>query len=232
MNSTGFSVFQRETELEKGILDGRLTAFTNLPAVKIGDIIEYAVSVRYRPILMGNDIFAEFQHSYLEPVGLLESRVIVPEGLDIKIKDSSGENQPIITRNNGEVAHTWLSRDTDPTEKEENVPLWVDPFRTIQISSAGSWHDVITDSLDHYPPVESLPAAFEAKLNKIRGEAGNPMAAMTRALALVQQDIRYVGVELGRGAFIPDHQRLSLNVDMAIARTNHICWSKRCEIGN
>lgn len=203
LDDLAFSVFQRETDLEKGVLDGRLTAFVNLPTVKVGDVVEFAYSRVYQAILMGNDLFASFQLNYSSPVGLTQARIIVPDGLKIRYRETAGQSEPVIATKDGETSYTWLVRDPEPVGWEDDTPRWYDPYHTVEVGTAESWRQIAEHSLEFYPRVASLPARFEAKLDDIAKQTSDPKARISKALALVQNDIRYVGVEIGRGAFVP-----------------------------
>lgn len=203
LDKTRFQVFQRESNLERGIVDGQLTAFANLPDVRVGDIVEYTFSLTYKTILMSGDFFDRFSTSYNVPIGILERRVIVPENFKLQFKYSRQQHKPAIDTNKGETSYTWLITDPDPYESEATGPKWYDLHDTIDISTIKSWRDVAKNSLPHYPVVEQLPAAFSVKVDAIGKRSADPKRRLADILALVQNEIRYVGIEIGRGAFIP-----------------------------
>lgn len=203
LDETQFQIFQRENDLEKGILDGRLTAFVNLPDVRVGDTIEYSYSLSFKSILMSDEFFTNFRTSFGTPVALIESRVIVPEQLDLEFKYSGNESAPVVAKSDGEISYTWLTTDPEPVVEDENEPSWYDARSMIYVSSVKSWADVARNSISHYPPVETLPPEFDAKIKAIGERSSSAMRQIADVLTLVQNEIRYVGIEIGPGAFIP-----------------------------
>ncbi len=87
--------------------------------------------------------------------------------------------------------------------KEDNTPGWHERVSSIDLSSIKSWADVAKSSVVHYAPGTPLPNDFKLKLEKIRKQTSDPKRVIAELLALVQNEIRYVGIEIGRGAFIP-----------------------------
>jgi hypothetical protein len=77
---------QRETEMDRFSLDGRLTAFVNLTDVRPGDIIDYSVTITgYNPINAGH-FFKEFYFEFTLPVHNLYQRLLVPEKYKLNFK--------------------------------------------------------------------------------------------------------------------------------------------------
>lgn len=200
---TEFSVFQQEDSLEHGILDGSKTAFANLQDVRVGDIIEYSHSKRYKSILMPEQIFSRFARDYSFPVARLENRVIVPADLNVTFRQTGKEQEIEETKTEAEKIFSWEDNDTDPISYENNTPEWFRSQKEVQVSSVPSWSAVARDSLDHYKPIVSLPDSFRQRLDEIAEETSDRSRQISKVLSLVQDEIRYVGIEIGRGAFIP-----------------------------
>lgn len=205
-----FEVFQQEDQLEKGILSGNKTAFANLPRVKVGDTVEYAFSLRYKTILMSDDIFTIFKNSYNVPTGLIESRVVLPKEMAPKFNYLGKKYEPKIQSVAGENIYTWITSDPEPVSTEDEVPEWYDVHDFIDISTVSSWADVAKNSISHYEDRESLPDYFLSDLDKISANSKSKKEIVSKVLSLVQTDIRYVGIEIGKGAFIPRPPKLVL----------------------
>ena len=203
-----FSLLRRETELERGILDGRMTAFTNLPDVRVNDIVEFAYSRTYRTVLMGNHFFDTFTMSFSVPVGMLEYRLTVPEQLALQIRaNRSGISPATIEESDGFRKYSWTIRNTPVYNAEEHAPTWHIPYDYIEISSIKKWDDISIDLSEFYPDALELPSPLKARVDEILNDATDGRQRVIKALAMVQNDIRYVGIEIGRGAFIARHPR-------------------------
>lgn len=201
--SLKFQHFRRETDLEKGIIDGRKTAYASLERVRVGDVVEVSYTISYSSILMPDHFFIRSSLTFSRPVELLERRYILPTHLKPRIRHDQMLERPAIRRLGEETSYTWTAWDPDPVKKEGEAPSWFEPGGYFEISTVGSWADVARDSVPHYPQTVLLPVTFKKQLNAIKRRHRSASARIAAVLALIQNDVRYVGVEIGRGAFIP-----------------------------
>tara|TARA_R110000751_G_scaffold8822_2_gene33948 strand:- start:26374 stop:28401 length:2028 start_codon:yes stop_codon:yes gene_type:complete len=203
LDDTDFHTFRREKDLDSGILDGNWTAFANLYSVRIGDIVEYSYSRTFQTILMQDEFFGRFSTNFGSPVGVLETRIMVPENMELAIRQPENPVQIITKDLPGERIYSWVQTDPEPIRYEDHVPSWHDPQDVVGVSSVQNWSAVAADSLDHYTPVQTLPRAFREKLDQIGNSTSGSRYRISKVLSLVQNEIRYVGIEIDRGAFIP-----------------------------
>lgn len=194
--------FRREDRLSGGILDGRITVFANLPGVRVGDIVEYAYSYSYSTIMMPEHFYDSWTASYSQPVARLEFSMRVPEEFDLQFRLHGFSEAPEVTVSDGMRTYRWSrTPPIDPLTK--SAPYWYDAGASLDASSIGSWGDIVKASLPGYPENADLPEAFRAKLEAIRAETDDRRVWISKVLRLVQDDIRYVGIEIGDGAFVP-----------------------------
>lgn len=139
LDSTKFHVFRREKDLENGILDGTMTAYANLPSVRIGDVVEYSYSTIYQSILMPTDYFGQFATNFGSPVGVIENRITVPDTMNLDIRQPAQTVEISITKAPGVRVYSWIQRDPEPVTYENNVPSWHDDRDTVEVSSIPSW---------------------------------------------------------------------------------------------
>lgn len=211
LNEVKFRVFQQETDIESGLLDGRRTALANLQDIRVGDVVEFAYSISYDPILMPEHFYDQFPADYAIPIALLHRRIIVPKDMDLSFRQT-GRKVEISKSTEGEGAiYEWRHEEVSPINYEDNVPSWEDQQALVQVSSIADWSHVAQASIAGYPPQQALPVSFRAKLDKIAHETSVPAEQISRVLSLVQEEIRYVGIEIGRGAFIPRSPNLVLS---------------------
>ena len=203
LDNTKLQIFQRERDLEKGIIDGRKTAFANLPSVRVGDTVEVAFTLKYKTILMPNEFFSNFTLAFKQPVGVIERSVILPSTMEPNIKYSKKEAPPVVVTRNGETTYSWIAEDPEPLVTEAHTPAWYEARNVVDISTIKSWESVAQDSISHYQQQETLSDDFLNKLESIKNGTNDPKKIVSEVLTLIQNEIRYVGVEIGRGAFIP-----------------------------
>lgn len=198
-----FDVIRRETEIEKGILDGVLTAYARLPKIKVGDIVEYSYSISYKSILMPEHYFGEFSMSHSTPSEILERRIIVPKIFDISIKYRNLEMKPKISVSGDEITYNWTVENSAIVKTESNAPDWSVVHKYIEVSSIRSWREVAENSISHYSRDDELTDDFKILVDEIGATSKSNEEKLARILSLVQNEVRYVGIEIGRGAFVP-----------------------------
>ena len=168
-----FEVFRRERELPDGILNGRLTAFANLPQVRVGDIVEISFSRRYSTVLMSNHFFDAYQETDGDPAAQVETVVKVPEALDLQYKIHGVSMQSEIETSNGVTTYRWLRGPVPPVEPTKSRPDWYASYDFVEVSSISSWADIAAATLGHYPDSVPLPAAMQDDLAVIRSRSGD-----------------------------------------------------------
>ena len=196
-------VFRQEDQVSDGVLDGRETAFANLPGIRVGDVVEYSYSHSFRTILMPDDFFAAASASYTQPLARLDVSMRVPEAMELQYRLHGFSEEPEIEVSGGRKTYRW-SRLPPPIDPPTlGAPSWYVGWNFLEVSSIGSWADIAAGTLLHYPRDAELPAALRDRLEAIRAATDDRKSWVTSVLKLVQDDVRYVGIEIGDGAFVP-----------------------------
>ncbi len=202
--SIEFEILRREEELEDGILDGRLTAHANIEGVQVGDVVEIARSwIETRPVFKDRLTFID-RLSYSVPVAFSQTLLRVPEGLKFDYASYGTTTMaPDIRTLGGHDIYTWQSTDTVPVPDEKDRPGEYPLYSYLEVSDWKSWNDVRDALLDGYRLQQVLPLSYRQKIEEIQAATKSPAIRMSRALQFVQDDIRYVGLEIGAGGYIP-----------------------------
>ncbi|MFL6335431.1 MAG: DUF3857 domain-containing transglutaminase family protein [Pyrinomonadaceae bacterium] len=194
-------VIQREDELDEQLFNGTLSAVVVINDVRPGDVIDYAYSVNGdNPVLEGR--FADsviLAHS--DTVALLRARLLWPAARRLFVRPRRTDLQPTVTQGPDEVEYVWERRNAPGVEYEGSAPTWYDPAPYVQLSEFETWADVARWAAPLYAPGELSPA-LKAQLEEWRRLPG----AEERLLAarrFVQDDVRYLGIELGTYSHTP-----------------------------
>lgn len=198
-------VLQRETNLERQIYDGTMTALMVLDDLRVGDRVEFAYSIKgMNPVFDGKFVQIDWMSSGRGPTRLSRYRLLAPEGRTIKYRTG-----PDVTVK--ETLHDGM-RDT------EFLRLSAPQIRGDQYTPASSFLDEQI-SLSEFPDWQSITRWGE-KLNadelgkpsplvketlqKIGAtEAKTPVEKLQLALDFVQNQIRYFGTEIGENSHRP-----------------------------
>ncbi|WP_018239438.1 DUF3857 domain-containing transglutaminase family protein [Ensifer sp. BR816] len=198
-----FEIFRRETDSERGIFDGRLTAHVDLNDVRVGDIVDYSTTYEVTPTVAKNLLFTRFSAEWSEPVGRIRERLIWPTKEPLNIRAVRTDLKPSVTKAGAETTYTWEITNPAPVKYQDYLPVDYPNFRFMEISSEFDWQPVVDAVLPFYQPAESFPADFEAKINDIAVRHAALEDRLIAALRLIQDEIRYVSLSMGSGSYVP-----------------------------
>jgi hypothetical protein len=197
-------VIEKERDADQDIYDGSLTALLFLNDVRPGDIIDYSYSLEGSNPLLGAQYADEFDFSSQFPVRLMRHRVIAPASRTLHWRASLG-TKPVVQRQGNDQILTWERRDVVAEDVEDETPEWYDPWETLQVSEYATWHDVAHWADELFQADDASRAAVRELAARIRRENASRDAQLAAAIRFVQDDIRYLGIELGRNSHEP-HQ--------------------------
>ena len=204
LDAKNIRVIEKESEADQDIYDGSLTALLFLNDVRPGDVIDYSYSLEGANPLLGAKYADEFDFSSQFPVRLMRHRLIAPASRAFHWRTSLG-TKPTIERSGDAQIVTWQRQNIVAEEVEDNTPQWYDPWETLQVTEYATWNDVARWADDLFQPDAASRAAVHQLAEKIRREHRTHDAQLAAAIRFVQDDIRYLGIEMGRNSHEP-HQ--------------------------
>jgi transglutaminase-like putative cysteine protease len=199
-----------ESDLERRIYDRRATIHAILSDVRIGDTVEYAYSIEgSHPALAGRyATFARFAEDV--PIRRVRFRVLWPKSRKLYIGRQRTNAQPRVEEVGDDRIYTWDFEETRAIDEEDKLPDWYDPYPTVELSEFGSWNDVASWASLLYEPHARQGQEVErhvAEWSKLpRSEA-----RLGAALRFVQDEVRYLGVEVGAHSLEPNDAELILS---------------------
>lgn len=194
---------RREEGYEWGLLDGRRTQLFHLEDVRVGDVIEHAYTLEGgNPILAGRS--SEWRwFRFSTPVERLHYRVLHPRGRPLHFTYLRGAPKPVEGGAGAEVELRWDLRKTGTSRVDDDAPSWFNPDPQVQWSEYRTWGEVVGWALDLYRVKGPLSPALEAEAARLRRL--EPAERIRRALRLVQDEVRYLGLEMGVSSHRPSH---------------------------
>ena len=198
---------QRETNLERHLYDGSLSALFNLTEVRVGDIIEYSYTRQgFTPVHHGKFSTEEYLE-YSLPVVYIYGRYIVPKTEPLEIRFFNGNTKPEITAHANYIEYVVKNENPETTLYDANVPVWYDASQSYQISQFQSWNDVAKNYNQYYQISAADRNWLHAKAKEIV-EADtifdDPIVPLVR---FVQDKIRYLGFENGLSSHKPSNPK-------------------------
>ena len=197
-------VLQRETGLEEGMLDGRLTATMQLEGLQVGDIVDVAWTInKHDSVNKGRSEDPEALSAAV--TGRYRVRVSWPSSDPVRWRASEGLPQPIVTTRNGRT--TLL---LDVSNIKAPVPPLGAPFRytwlgRVYSSSFTSWAEVsgIISPLFEQAAMLAAGSGLRAEAQAIAARSTDPKTRAFEALRLVEDKIRYFYIGTNDGGYVP-----------------------------
>jgi lipoprotein NlpI/transglutaminase-like putative cysteine protease len=198
LEASRVELLQRETQLERRIYDGRVTASIVLQDVRVGDQIDIDYSIRgENPVFENRFADMSWAVSIKGPVAQYQYRLIAPAVRKIAFRTES----PDITVDSKVTAGV---RDT-VFRRASIRQFHMDPgapYRSaladqIQLSEYEGWPQVKSWARGLFAEPPGTAPALDAAAADIGRRSKDPGVRVLDALNFVQTEIRYFGAELG-----------------------------------
>ena len=196
-------VLQRERDLESRIYDGRKQVALDLSDIRVGDIVEFAyVRTGVNPVFQGHHA-GDFDMQWQVPVAHVHRRLSTATGLSIQVKQLTGAAAPRVAQADGFDERTWDAHDVPGVRREASVPTAYNPYPWVEWSDFATWGDVARWAEPLYTVPARLSPELGAAVDAIAQASPDAATRVAAVLRLVQQQVRYLGVEIGAGTHAP-----------------------------
>ncbi|MEE9303371.1 MAG: DUF3857 domain-containing transglutaminase family protein [Thiotrichaceae bacterium] len=196
-------LIQRERNFEDKLYDGIVTAVIIIEDVRVNDVIDLAYSIKGRNPVFGDKYFSSHAMAWAVPVDFARLRLLAPESRKFDTRAINKTNQPDISSHAGQIEYVWTASDIPAISTESDAPSWYHPFHRIQITEYRHWNEVSSWAKELYSHTNKLPVALTKTLQAWRKEEPDQKNLAARALRLVQDEVRYFGIELGQNSHRP-----------------------------
>tara|TARA_R110001592_G_scaffold310495_1_gene585093 strand:+ start:7551 stop:10529 length:2979 start_codon:yes stop_codon:yes gene_type:complete len=203
LRSSKKQLIQREDQLDQLIYNGLQTLNIILNDVRAGDTIEYSYSlIGANPVYKG--IFSTTQSIEWDvPVEDVFFRLVwnKPTELNIASHNTNLElSEKKTTLGREYVLH---SSKVKGKSIEKGSPIFYDPWAKLYFNELNDWADVAKWGLSLYDDVYKSSIEIDALALEFQERSSNQADQVSMALRFVQNEIRYLGIELGSNSHIP-----------------------------
>lgn len=197
-------MLHRETQLERQIIDGRMTAAIVLDDLRVGDRVEWSGSIiGANPVFGGRFADTVWSPSERGPTAQMRYRLLIAPEREIHLHAMDPAVQVSSTLHDG-MRETVLTRHAVPQFRADpTVPAGEYLKLETDLSEFADWHEVAAWSQQLFSRAIAPTPALDAEVATLEAGAATPEAKMRAALDFVQQDIRYFGTEIGPGTHRP-----------------------------
>ncbi|MEZ5796010.1 MAG: transglutaminase domain-containing protein, partial [Paracoccaceae bacterium] len=199
----GAEVLRREERLEQGIIDGTLTAWVQIPDLRVGDIVDYASIRVMRPMAPAGERGFYSTLEWGVPVQMTRVVALWPKGWPMvtgPLPDHISHVEAVLA--DGTTRHEWQRLNHLPDRWEENTPVGMEPTALLRVSADPDWGTLSAAMTPYYAADYPLPPDWQARVEAIAAASPDPGARAIAALRLVQDELRYVSLSVGAGGYL------------------------------
>ena len=197
-------VIRRETGLEEGALDGRLTANRQIDGLQVGDIVDVAWTMtRHDPVARGHS--EDFEGLSSGVTGRYRVKISWPADDPVRWRATPGFGQPTITTADGRTTLYWDATNVEPPDPPVGAPARYAAIGRLFASSFGRWEDVSAMIYPLFDKAATLEpdSALKVEAAAIAARSTDPKVRAFEALQLVEGKVRYFFVGTDDGGYIP-----------------------------
>ncbi|TAA37754.1 DUF3857 domain-containing protein [Pseudoxanthomonas winnipegensis] len=198
-----YARLRREQQLDSGLLDGRVTLNVTVPDLRVGDRLDYSFMVIGQNPIFGSAYYDDFGARYNVPVGWRRVRVRYPQIQPVFAQVSVPGFATSKTGAGGVETLDITARNLPSVIEPEQTPAGYDSLGIIRLSTARSWADIVAWAAPLYPRSFRDPAVAAAMASQLKLDSAQPEASLQRAVAFVQGQIRYTGLDMGVNSHAP-----------------------------
>jgi transglutaminase-like putative cysteine protease len=203
-------VVQRESGLEAQMYDGTLSAVLFIEDLRVGDVVEYDYTVRGANPVLGGRFSQGVELQWSLPVRRLRFRLLWPPQRPLFVRNHGTSTAPVVDDRGGYRQYLWDLPEPAPPEDPGDVPAWYPRWAWVQLGELWRWAEVVEWALPLYSLPSSPSAAILAQVEAWR-RLPTPSDRARAALRFVQDEVRYVGIEMGSGSHQPNRPELVLS---------------------
>jgi transglutaminase-like putative cysteine protease len=195
-------LLQQEAQLDMGIYSDERTALVFLQDVRAGDLLEESYTLE--------DVHPLFRGHHLDSISLVGEvpvahfvhRLLAPARLTLHFKTHGAPaSEPTVRELGGLREYRWERKDRPTFNPEEGLPSDLAVWPHVQVSSFQSWAEVaawglaLQEGLPTSPEVTALADSWRSLPTE--------EARFLAAVRFVQDEVRYLGIELGPNTHQP-----------------------------
>ena len=198
-------VVQEETDAADFQYNGLKRAFVTLKDVRKKDRIEVSYSLIGLNPVFGKKYTDEFYFCNETAVSNYFRTIITAANRKLIIRSSNNAPAPVEELSGGRYIYHWENPPIKSWESNSGAPSWYDNYPCIHVTEYANWQEVVdwglsTFSNYHYPLPQSLKVKMAAWK---KAAAGDPDAFANLATHFVQDEVRYLGLEIGPNTHRP-----------------------------
>jgi Domain of Unknown Function with PDB structure (DUF3857)/Transglutaminase-like superfamily len=202
LDTNNVKIVQPEQELDESLLNGEKSVVLVLNDVRVGDIIDYAYSIKGANPVFGGHFFCAVPVQLDQPVERLLTQVLWPSRRPLYAETHGCSVQPWAVSGKKFTEYVWDLRQVPGVALEDSLPAWCDPEPWVQLTDFKTWAQVNQWALALFRINPPLSPELSRKIAAWK-QIPDPEKQILSVLQFVQDDVRYFGIEIGANAEKP-----------------------------
>jgi lipoprotein NlpI/transglutaminase-like putative cysteine protease len=206
LGTARIELLHRETQMERQMVDGRVTLAVVVDDVRVGDEVDFAYSVRgANPVFGGQFVHNAWMSSPLGPIALYQLRVVAPASRTI-YRLLGAADMKLSERSDGGRRETLIRREAVAQFRSDAQSSGdVGVAQAVQFSEFADWSAVAHWGSQLFAVATTAPVGplLLQKAAEIKSRATSRDATIRAALDFVQKEIRYFATEIGPSSHQP-----------------------------
>lgn len=198
-----FKLFKVETDADKLIYNGNVRFSYSLTDLRVGDQLDYSYTVIGRNPAFKHSYFIQNTQNFSVPVEKFHSLTAIHKSLPVHTRIFNGGEIPEKTVSEEYNIYEFLRGELDAVILDSDRPNWHYGRPSVEYSSFENWVEVGKKIEPYYLISKKDRNAVASIVEDIRNATSEPKEQALSALHYVQKNIRYLGIELGEGGYIP-----------------------------
>jgi hypothetical protein len=195
-------IIQPERDVDRYLLTGEKTALLLLDDVRVGDIVDYACTIRGETTGGGPKTSGAVLVRKYEPVERLATRLIWPQDRHLYLKNHGTDTKAAVVKKDDLTEYTWDYKKVPGLRREDPLPAGYDPLPWVQWSEFQKWSDVNQWALAIFTNALPLSPDLTRQITEWRRLPAGEERVLA-VLRFLQDEVRYQGIETGAASYTP-----------------------------
>lgn len=205
-----FQVLQSEREQDALIYNGALTLSIIIEDVRIGDVLDYSYTIYGSNPVLDGKFSTSLGTDWSVPIHQAEFSLLWPDGKPIKQRSERTADQMSVETNDGVSRYFYSVINSSARTLESDTPEWYEPWGRIYLSEYSDWSQVVDWAIPLYEAALDAQEGVAEQLVSLNLSLMQPEQKITQALFFNQQQIRYLGLEMGTNSHAPSSAETTL----------------------
>lgn len=203
LDSLVINSFRAEDRAGSLIYDGAIRTHLIIDDLRIGDELEYSYTTSGSNPVYQQLYSVGLKVSWGVPVNQVYYRVLWQGAEPLTVASVRSAMRPQVRQTNAGTEYEVSLRNSDINKENSEKPGWSDASGYVFLSTVSDWSDVERWAQPMYDQAVSTDRDIVNIADEIRQSSSDPQQQIALALAYVQENIRYLGLEMGTNSHQP-----------------------------